>query len=483
MAEPVLIKKEDLETIVGEKLTKSLEGINKEVMDGKLSKEEASTQLEELKKNIEADYEKKIKEAVDAKLAVRKTQEIKGITDQTEDIFKSVDGKVNLNETRNTVESIIQKSKVINPNVVQTDWEKDLSRYALPVAILKSVLKNKGILDTIGKYDMYKNYISHLSKAGTQWDGTTNDGVELIPTILSNTVIEDILALGGLFSIIPRMTVPVNFEVPRLDDQMAFFNVGQLVAPTASTPATKKATFAAQKIIGNAPLSYEQDQDSIVASVALLLSALPKNFDGVIEQLLISGDNAGTHQDADIEAVANHSAKAFDGLRRICLDNTWTNAISGNFIANSIRDMQAALAARSGFSFENLFWLFGQNTMTQARQIASVRTQDAFGNAATNLGRLAMLDGSNVLGSEFMREDTNSAGVNATTTAGATKASCLLFDRRAFMIGQIAPLMVETDRVITTQKIDIVLSMRLDMKLVWSTAKRPASLGIDITKV
>ena len=364
-----------------------------------------------------------------------------------------------------------------------TQWEKDLRYYADRVTILKGVLTRKDMQNDIKKYAIFHEYVNHVAKAGTQWDSTATNADEMIPTILSNQIQEDALALGNLFSKIRRETVPARFDMSRVDDQMQFFKGAVLTAPSASTPATAKASFRAEKIIGYAKIAYETDQDTIVASVNILMSQLPAQLDGAIEQVLISGDDAGTHQDADIEAVANHSAKTFDGLRRIALDNTWTKDIAGNFVSNSIRDMRSPLTTRSVRAFRDSFWIFGGNVYEQARQIASTRTMDVIGSQATNLGPLTTLDGSEVLLSEHMREDTNSAGVNAATTAGANKASCIFFDRRHFMIGQIAPVLIETDRTITSQTIDLVLSIRLDFQQILKTAKRPMTLAFNITKV
>lgn len=479
MSEKITIKKEDLEKLIGETVTKELDGINKSVIDGKITKEEASEQLEEFSKKLEADNEKKINDHVAKVLAERKTQEIqKGIIGDNL-IAKNADGGIDLGASRVAIEKRIAKSEKAFGDP-QTDYEKELSYHADKVALLKNMLYRKDKLSTIYDYGIYKDYIGHVNKAGV-WDETTGDGSELVPTVLSNRVIEDVLAIGGLMSFIPMETMPKNFEIARLDDQMQFFNEAIVTATAKDTPTTAKATFSLGKIMGHGQVAYEQEEDSITSAIGILLRILPINLNGALEQLIISGDNSSPHFDADIEAVVKHSAKTFKGVRRLCIDNSWTKSIGGKFVAGTIETAQAALHVRSSSSFSNLGWVFGGSTYAQARQIASVRTQEVIAQA-TNQGPLNTLDGSKVMVSEFMREDVNSSGENAPTAADNTKAGALLLDKRHFLLGRNGPILVETDRVITSQLTDIVISTRMDMKEVWNTAKQAAVYLINITK-
>jgi hypothetical protein len=113
-----------------------------------------------------------------------------------------------------------------------------------------------------------------------------------------------------------------------------------------------------------------------------------------------------------------------------------------------------------GVDPNSLAWVVGISGYNQMLALSEVITVDKYGpNAVVLSGELARFDGIPVIVSEYVREDLNATGVYDGTTTGRTEV--LLVRKDAFLYGDRRDVLVETDREIKSQTIDLVASQRV----------------------
>lgn len=305
-------------------------------------------------------------------------------------------------------------------------------------------------------------------KALTSTGGTAGD--ELVPMDLSSVLLQRFYLdtpLGAFFAA-REIAMPTNpFVFPMATTRPKFYyGSTESTSTTESSPGTSSLTLTAAKFMGKTGVSYEVDEDSIIAVLPFCQEQLALGGAEAYEDAVINGDTAGTQDEldvagTDISAVATHHTKTMNGLRKLALASAATKL---SFNASDLVDEDNCRALRAklkkwGLKSTDLVWVVGVSGKNKMDGISNIRTVDKAGTIATIVsGELTRFLNIPIITSAFMREDLTAAGINDNVTT--TKGALMLVNAMGFMTGSRRQFTVETDRNIETQQMIIVASFR-----------------------
>jgi len=308
---------------------------------------------------------------------------------------------------------------------------------------------------------LYKDFqepVSELRKAMTT--ATTGGGAEWIPTGFSADLIGKVEMALKVAALHPRVKMPTDpFKVPALTG----FSTAKLggtegsASPTASALTTSNVVLNAVKLITYVGLSYELEEDSIIAVLPLIKDDIVKALARAQDNAAINGDTSASHMDSDV-TDAEDVRKAWNGYRDLVISAAKVDC-AGAISDTKLRAVRKAMG-KYGVDQNELAWVVGISGYNQMLGLSEVITVDKYGPNATVLtGELAKFDGIPVVVSEYVREDLNATGVYDDTTK--TKTIVLLVRKDGFFFGDRRDVLIETDRNIKVQTTDLVASQRV----------------------
>jgi HK97 family phage major capsid protein len=435
---------------------KFIDEMTKKVAD--LSK--AVTEKVTSKENLE----KQVKDLVDSQLKSRKetmAEELrKGVYSRQRDqdvkpqemvVEKSDDPKVGNFQRWNDDVYILSKILDVHPKTLKT-WDKYAPKYS----------------------DLRKAMDSAESGGGTDW----------VPTNFSSDLIQRIdLAqkVAGLFRKINMPTDP--YKLPTLTAHPTAYKVAESTADGAmdgssaftNSQATSGAiTLDATKLGVATEFSLELSEDSIIPVLDMVKNQIAIAMSFGLEDALINGDTAVTHQDADVTGSTD-VRKAWNGLRKI-----GTNTVSvSTFNLSALRDMRRKMS-RYGVNPSELVWIVSAKGYIRMLQVDEVITLEKYGPNATILnGELGRIDGIPIIVSEKMRDDLNASGVNDATTND--KGLILLVHTPSFVIGQKRAVTMKSFEDVRRDQIVVVNTWRGDFKNVQPSSDPIVVEGVNLT--
>jgi hypothetical protein len=156
--------------------------------------------------------------------------------------------------------------------------------------------------------------------------GTAGEGSEYVPRELSANLVERVALELLVARLFPFVNMPSNpFDIAALAVQRTrggrhleqTGDTGQ-TAIKLITPATRKVTLTAAKFAVEVILSKELEEDSLVPILPFLQAELVDYIAADVEDAIVNGDTAGTHQDSDVTA-SDDPRKNFEGLRKVTI--------------------------------------------------------------------------------------------------------------------------------------------------------------------
>jgi len=270
-------------------------------------------------------------------------------------------------------------------------------------------------------------------------------GGDWVPTNLSESFIEEFeleRKVEGQFRMFNMTSQP--WELPVQDSVTQAKAVAEGAAATQDNFTTTKLTFTATKFQEFYILPEELNEDSAPPILALARREVVESQERAQETAILNGDNDGTHQDSDTEALGSEVAeKQYDGLRKLAIANsgaggteTFTSAVTTAKLRDMIKNM-----GKFGVNPRDLVWFASPNAYQQMAALDEVSTFEKFGNAFTiRTGALAIFQGISIVISEFMRDDLNASGVFDNSVTDNT--AILLVNWRRFYMGQRRPIRV-----------------------------------------
>lgn len=317
-----------------------------------------------------------------------------------------------------------------------------------------------------------------LTRAATSpWNITTaTEGKEFIPTMLSANWLDYYrlkLSVASLFNEVvmesPVFQIPVITTRPRAKRRTeASAKPSSIYAAiTLAQPATALRTLTAYGFYTAPMVTSQASQAAIVNIMNLLREQAGMSMRDCLEDGLLNGDTAGTHQDADVTA-ADDIRTMWLGLRAYCLDIDAAGG-SGSTAVSAVDSVTAFRAARAklgkyGVNPSETAYIVSPKSFLNLVKDSNVATWDKFGPQATILnGQLGAIEGTPVIVSEFQRHDIDNEG-KYVDGADDVSTSILVNHTQAFW-GVYGSLTVETfhDPI---NKVDTII---IDQERAWGT--------------
>ena len=278
--------------------------------------------------------------------------------------------------------------------------------------------------------------------------GVSGEGQEWVPTMISNTYIEEYELERQVSQLMRQVNMPSNpFKLPVQNNVTIARKVAEGAEATGSSFGTIDITFDATKLYEYYPIPEELQEDAVGDFVGLARDEVVRAQIRALETMIINGDVAGTHQDSDV-TVASDARKVSDGLRKKAIANSANGSLvdfGGAAVTKANLDKMQAALGKFGLNARELAWIPGSTSYLQMKALTEVSTVEKFGPSATILrGALEALNGIGIFPSEFMRSDMTAAGVYDGVTTDFT--GLILVNTRRFYVGMRRPIRIRAAR-------------------------------------
>lgn len=368
-----------------------------------------------------------------------------------------------------------------NLSVDQKQLLNVMTGKAMDQDIPESVLKDAERRGERAEKRLYSRIGQKTLTAAGAGTGAEFMNTSLSSTLLERMYLESLLAAALTGSEVMMPTNPFNF--PLSTTRPTFRLTAEGTTPTGSQGGTAGLALNAKKLTGIVDYSYEADEDSIIAILPWTLKQLGESAADALEDAIINGDTAATHQDSDSHALgASHSGKMFDGMRKLVLAQTAlkTSLATGGITTANIGVMKKLLG-KWGLKPKDLLIVCGVAGYNDLVLLPETLTAEKIGNPALariNTGMAPNLLGIDIVPSARMREDLNATGVYDGTTT--TKGSIMIVYKPAWIQGVRRGFTVEQDSDKKAQTRSVIASFRRDFKPIESLANtRAAVLGYN----
>jgi len=348
--------------------------------------------------------------------------------------------------------------------------------------MLKGLATSKGIaFDRIASDDLVKALTSTTGSSGDEW----------VPTGMASELYSEWEKQSVIYSLFPRVDMPTNpFDLPIVTaDPTVYLGSTESTATSESSPTSSKITLTGGKLMAETDYSYEVDEDAIIAVAPLVQSRLNMAMSAAMDSVIANGDT--TTGSANINYFGTGSVSASigtasrflhsNGLRyQGLIANTACKAdLSGLAIADfgTLMSKQGKYATRPS---DNV-WISDVWTWIKAVQLSDFITIDKYGQAATLLtGELGKVYGSPYLLSEELAKAASTGTVNQ-TAADNTLGTLLRVHTPSWIVGSKRQVMVETDKDIQKQQMQVVISTRMALSSFGTAASAThTAVGYDV---
>lgn len=313
---------------------------------------------------------------------------------------------------------------------------------------------------------------SELAKAMTT--GGSTSGAEWVPTGYSAQLMQMIENERILAKFFPSFQMPQSPYIwPITTGRPTAYLATEGSAVTESTDPTSNLTFTAKKLMAYISVSYELEEDAIIAILPELKNALALSLADAEENAILNGC-ADNSIDSD-NSTAGDQRRAVVGLRKLAIANSYTTDL-----ATFNSDTLGALRKNLGKFFDPtkcgiICSVSGYEQLTRLKDAsgnAVCLTVDKAGAAATfDKGVIDRAFGMPVVLSGKSRDNINASGIYDGVTTTKTSIQIVRFD--AFKIGYRGGVFNESQRQAKTQTTDLVASMRMAFMPMFPIASNP----------
>ena len=282
--------------------------------------------------------------------------------------------------------------------------------------------------------------------------------------------------------------------VPRLDRGGRPYIKGQVTSDspakyTASSAATSQKTIATSGLACRFVIDDALAEDSAIALIPTLQRQIASDLASAVEDALINGDAAATHQDdianwnirsrwgsSGLGGSADHR-RAWTGLRAQAFDRSSTLDTSAGTFAKLL-ELMAQLGELN--SADKVLITSPENVVNNLLSMTQVQTLDVFGPAATILtGQIGAVAGMPIVLSRFMSADMNDSGLYDNITKD--KTGMLIVARDSYNIFSRRGISVEQDKDITAGAINLVATERLTFNTLDPDATKNVAFGFKMS--
>jgi len=309
------------------------------------------------------------------------------------------------------------------------------------VAVMVASIFKKSVKDT----EIYKNELEFTLKSFGINSG--DEGYEWIPTMVASSYLEEHnleRKVSGLFMEIKMPSNPYKFPV--MSNGAIARKVGQATATGKQVFKTDNTiTFDAEKLASRYELPEELNEDSAPDVIRVIRNELISGQEKALEIAILEGDTLGTMHifsqlpdvavGTTIASIAATSPEtAFDGIRKRVKGTAGFIDGLGAKIDEVVMGKMRKSMGKFGVDPKQLAYISGVKLYSDLGQLNDVRTLDVYGPQAVVLtGELAKYEGTPIVVSEYLREDTDATGANV--LVANDKSSLMLVNRKRWFLG------------------------------------------------
>ena len=296
--------------------------------------------------------------------------------------------------------------------------------------------------------------------------------------------------LRSLFSEIPMQNN--TLLVPRLDRGGRPYLKGTVTSDnpakyTASSIATSQKTVTLSGLACRFVIDDALIEDSAIALIPAMQRQIAQDLADALEDCLINGDSAATHQDdianwnirdrwgaTGLGSSSDHR-RAFKGLRASAYDKSSTVDISTLTLTKILQ-----LASEMGelAASDRILIASPEAVYQHILDLDEVVTIDKFGTQATVLtGQIGAIAGMPIVVSRFMSSDLATTGLY---TGSGSKTGMLCVSRQAWNIFSKRGIVVEQDKEITAGAINLVATERISFDSMDADATKNVAFGFNL---
>lgn len=372
--------------------------------------------------------------------------------------------------------------------------QKTLDDAYLLTAILGGIAPSRMGNDNVKvDFKTYRESLDLLAKAGDMRAKAVNaaldtqtatQGLEWIPTNLSNNLIDYIWRNVRIASLFNRINMPTPvYKLPLLTGHAIAYGVEESLAPAdfytmpipASTPDSGDATLTAKKIAAMVIASYELNEDNVFDVVNLIRQEVSAAIAHGLDTVCLNGDTANT-LDGGLVTHAKDVRRLMDGIRKGT--NVGAKVDLATFSVANLRALRAAMGPYA-LELDNLAFIASIPAYFKMLGVAEVLTVDKYGpNATIVAGEMGKFDGITVAVSDKVYTNLNATGVYDGTTT--TKTILALINRRGYVVGDRRLVTLETATSITAQQNAYQATWRGAFKKVLPSAENTSAIGYNI---
>ena len=296
--------------------------------------------------------------------------------------------------------------------------------------------------------------------------------------------------LRSLFSEIPMQNN--TLLVPRLDRGGRPYLKGTVTSDnpakyTASSIATSQKTVTLSGLACRFVIDDALIEDSAIALIPAMQRQIAQDLADALEDCLINGDSAATHQDdianwnirdrwgaSGLGSSSDHR-RAFKGLRAAAYDKSSTVSINQLDLTKILQ-----LASEMGelAASDRILIASPEAVYQHILDLDEVQTIDKFGPQATVLtGQIGAIAGMPIVVSRFMSADLASTGLY--TGSGST-TGMLCVSRDAWNIFSKRGIVVEQDKEITAGAINLVATERISFDSMDADSTKNVAFGFNL---
>lgn len=320
---------------------------------------------------------------------------------------------------------------------------------------------------------------------------TAGSGAEWIPDMPMDVLYEDFYLPSQVESLFGVVNVPGSIIVPKISDVTRPY-IGGIqstdipVAITPSNPTTSNSTIDPKSLAVRMLLDAQAVEDSIIPLIPEMQRRLARAIADGVEDAIINGDTAATHQDAiaswnirsrwgtaGLGGSADHR-RLWIGLRALAYDRTATvNQSSGQTVAKIMEELVGLLGERGnvGATIITSPEVFFKKILTDTNLL----TVDKAGLMATVLtGQVSMVGGMRIVLSRYVSADLHTDGLY---TGSNAHSGVLAVSPDDFKVYNRRGTLVEMEKEIESQVHNLVATRRLTFQTLSASSVKPVAWG------
>jgi len=344
--------------------------------------------------------------------------------------------------------------------------------------------------------DFAKGLEEHAKKAFESrkaFNNSSATGAEWIPESFVPDLYEAQVLRGPVADQFTSVQVGSDtFKRPRVSNQIRLYVVSQITTDdptkyTASTPATGEQTYTVPMGGILVLVDVAASEDSAVAAIPVLQRLMNDTRNDAYADAILNGDTTATHEDtiatwntrsrwgsSGLGGSADHR-RIFKGLRRQAVDRSTTLDMGSIQTSAGILQLFALMGER-GVNNRVMF-VSPEVLIQKLLGLTEVITIDKMGSMATILsGQIASIFGTPIIPTRWVTADLAATGLY---TGSGAKSGVIVADRSAYYRYVRRGVVIEVQKVIRSQHIELVLTVREGFDTPDESAAKNVAFGFN----